>query len=227
MERVVEGTHRRLVTVLAGAGYGKSTLVAQALGRVEPTSVWISCDERLGGSADLLAHIAAGIERSVPGFGAQLALEGTVERQVMALSNEIVATTADDLVLVLDDVHLLDEGGTEALEGLVRDLPPSVHLVVAGRAPLGFALGKLRAGQLLEIREGDLSLTESETASIWRAGGRDAASRGGAAGARAHGGVGRGRPARRPGRPRRGRAPPGRRTALRLPGRGGHARPAA
>lgn len=76
VERVVEGTRRRLVTVLAGAGYGKSTLIAQALGRVEPTSVWISCDERLGGSADLLAHIAAGIERSVPGFGAQLALEG-------------------------------------------------------------------------------------------------------------------------------------------------------
>ena len=175
MERVVEGTHRRLVTVLAGAGYGKSTLVAQVLGRVEPTSVWISCDERLGGSADLVAHIAAGIERSVPGFGAQLALEGTVERQVIALCNEIVATTADDLVLVLDDVHLLDAGGTKALEGLVRDLPPSVHIVVAGRAPLGIALGKLRAGQLLEIREDDLSLSESETASIWRAGGRDAA----------------------------------------------------
>jgi ATP/maltotriose-dependent transcriptional regulator MalT len=92
----VEGTRWRLVTVLAGAGYGKTTLIAQALGHVEPKLVWASCDERLGGSADLLAHMAAGIEQSVPGFGAQLAVEGTVERQVMALCNEIVATPADE-----------------------------------------------------------------------------------------------------------------------------------
>jgi ATP/maltotriose-dependent transcriptional regulator MalT len=83
--RVVEGTRRRLVTVLAGAGYGKSTLIAQAQGRVEPASVWISCDERLGGSADLLAHIAAGIERSVPGFllgGGSRPLRGQRRRAV-------------------------------------------------------------------------------------------------------------------------------------------------
>jgi len=161
----------RLVTVLAGAGYGKSTVVAQALGSCPYPGVWVSCDERLGGAPDLLAHIAAGIERVVPGFGTRLTFEGPVGHQVTGLCNELVATSPDDVVVVLDDVHLLDAEGAEAVGELLRDLPPSAHLVLAGRAPLTFALGKLRAGQLLAMTEADLALTDAELAALWRAGG--------------------------------------------------------
>ncbi len=170
-QRLVDGMSGRLVTVLAGAGYGKSTAVAQALRACPRPSVWVSCDERLGGAPDLLAHIAAGIELVVPGFGARLAFEGQVAHQVAALCNELVATTPDDLVLVLDDVHLLDAEETEALAELLRDLPPSVHLVLAGRSPLGFALGKVRAGQLLAVTADDLALTAAEVAALWRSAG--------------------------------------------------------
>ena len=170
-EQVLAGMNGRLVTVLAGAGYGKSTLVAQALSACPHLGVWVSCDERLGGAPDLLTHIAAGIERVVPGFGTRLAFEGPVGHQVTGLCNELVATTPDDVVVVLDDVHLLDAEGAEAVGELLRDLPPSVHLVLAGRAPLTFALGKLRAGQLLAVTEADLALTDAELATLWRAGG--------------------------------------------------------
>src|SRR5687767_6381003 len=96
----------RLVTVLGGAGYGKSTAVAQALAASPGPGVWVSCDERLGGSPDLLSHIAAAIEQEVPGFGTRLMFDGSVGHQVAALCNELVAVVPDDLVLVLDDVHL-------------------------------------------------------------------------------------------------------------------------
>ena len=169
--RIAMGMDGRLVTVLGGAGYGKSTVVAQALGANPLMDVWVSCDERLGGSPDLLAHIAAGIETRVPGFGTRLAFEGPPIHQVESLCNELVATTPDDLVLVLDDVHLLDAEATESVAQLVRDLPPSVHLVLVGRAPLPFPLGKLRAGQLLAVTEADLALTEEELAALWKVGG--------------------------------------------------------
>ena len=170
-QRMLGGMNGRLVTVLAAAGYGKSTVVAQALRRSPHPGVWVSCDERLGGAPDLLAHIAAGIERVVPGFGARLAFDGPLGQQVAGLCNELVATTPDDLVLVLDDIHLLETEGADVLGELVRDLPPSVHLVLAGRAPLAFALGKLRAGQLLALTDAELALTEAEIATLWRAGG--------------------------------------------------------
>ena len=170
-DRIATGLGGRLVTVLGGAGYGKSTVVAQALVASPTPAVWVSCDERLGGAPDLLSHIAAGIEREVPGFGTRLIFEGPVGHQVAGLCNELVATIPDDLVLVLDDVHLLDAEANEAVAELLRDLPPSVHLVLAGRAPLSFALGKLRAGQLLAVNEADLGLTDAELATLWRAGG--------------------------------------------------------
>lgn len=170
-ERIASAMAGRLVTVLGGAGYGKSTVVAQALTCSPHPGVWVSCDERLGGAPDLLVHITAGIERGVPGFGTRLAFEGPVGHQVAGLCNELVATVPDDLVLVLDDVHLLDPEASEVVGELLRDLPPSVHLVLVGRAPLSFALGKLRAGQLLTVTEADLSLTDPELAALWRAGG--------------------------------------------------------
>ena len=46
-----------------------------------------------------------------------------------------------------------------------------MHLVLAGRAPLSFGLGKLRAGQMLAVTEAELALTESELAALWEAGG--------------------------------------------------------
>lgn len=170
-ERIAAGMSGRLVTVLGGAGYGKSTVVVQAVAACPRVGVWVSCDERLGGAPDLLSHIAAGIEREVPGFGTPLTFEGPVGNQVANLCNELVATIPDDLVLVLDDVHLLDAEANEAVGELLRDLPPSVHLVLVGRAPLSFQLGKLRAGQLLAITEADLGLTDTELAALWRSGG--------------------------------------------------------
>src|SRR5205085_12581322 len=105
--RVVEGLQGRLVAVEAGAGYGKSTLLAQALERVGAPWVWLSCDERLAGARPLLAQLAAGLAERFPGVGARLGLEGSVEESATELCNEVLATVGDEFILALDDVHTL------------------------------------------------------------------------------------------------------------------------
>src|SRR5438874_2084753 len=82
--RVLDGLSGPVVAVLAGAGYGKSTLLAQAQARSERAWVWCSCDDRLANPALLLAHLAAGLADRFPGFGARLSLEGSGEEQVGA-----------------------------------------------------------------------------------------------------------------------------------------------
>ena len=69
VSRLVEGFSTRLVTVLAGAGYGKSTLLAQAVARTKLPWVWCSCDERMSDRL-LLAHLVAGLAGRFPGLGA-------------------------------------------------------------------------------------------------------------------------------------------------------------
>ena len=160
--QIVERLDGRLVVVVAGAGYGKTTLLTQALPELSRW-VWCSCDDRLTDPRQLLAHLAAGLTDRFPGFGARLTLDGSPSEQVEELTNEILETIADDFVVVLDDVHTLGGAAAEVLSLLVEDLPPTVHLALAGRMPLPFPLARLRAAQVLELSEHELALSEAET----------------------------------------------------------------
>ena len=82
-----------------------------------------------------------------------------------ALLNEL-ATIPGEIVLVLDDYHVLDAKPVDdALAFLVEHLPPQVHLVIATREDPALPLARLRArGQLTELRAADLRFTPSEAA---------------------------------------------------------------
>ena len=79
--------------------------------------------------------------------------------------NELAATP-NEVVLVLDDYHLVD--GPDLRDGmtfLVEHLPPHVHLVISSRTDPLLPLARLRAsGELVEIRSADLRFTPDEVA---------------------------------------------------------------
>ena len=76
VERVVSGLEGRVVLIVAGAGYGKSVLAAQAAAQAPWPVAWCSCDERLDTPRLLLAHVVAAIAERIPGFGAGASVEG-------------------------------------------------------------------------------------------------------------------------------------------------------
>jgi len=168
LDRVLGGAMGRLVTVVAGAGYGKSTLLVQALGEADSAWVWCGCDERMQSPQALLGHLAAGLAARFPGFGARLVLAGSAEEQVAALAEELTATVAEDVLFVLDDLHALAGGAAEeALPHLLADLPPFCHLALAGRREPALALGRLRAaGEVVEIGEEALSFSLAESRAL-------------------------------------------------------------
>jgi LuxR family maltose regulon positive regulatory protein len=167
--RVLDRIDGRLVTIVAGAGYGKTTLLRLTVDRLDWPWVWCSCDERIGDGGLLLRHLTAGFAERYPGFGARLSLTGSPRDQVEEFCNEVVETVGEDVVVMLDDVHLLPEPTLEALDGLLRDLPGVTHLVLAGREPMPLGLGRLRAGRMLEIGEGELAFTREESESLLEA----------------------------------------------------------
>src|SRR5690349_22265413 len=56
----------RLVTVIAAAGYGKTTLLAQWAARDERPFAWVSLDRRDRDPIVLLRHVAAALDRVSP-----------------------------------------------------------------------------------------------------------------------------------------------------------------
>ena len=89
-----------------------------------------------------------------------------IETVLTALLNDLGAT-ADDIVLVLDDYHVIDASDVQGgMAFLLDHLPPWLHVVIASRADPALPLARWRArGELVEIRAADLRFTPDEAAS--------------------------------------------------------------
>ncbi len=155
-----------MVTVVAGPGYGKSTLLAQCMQESELPWIWLSCDPRLATPEMLVSHIAAGLTDGFPGVASGLTAGGADADHVQLLANEIVATIPDDFVIAFDDVHALNEATLDGLAALIADLPPNVHLVLASRRNLPSGFGRVSAGDLTKIAERQLTLSYDEAVQL-------------------------------------------------------------
>jgi len=81
------------------------------------------------------------------------------------LINEVAALSGN-IILVLDDYHLIDSSPIdESLSFLLENQPQNFHLIIATRDDPQLSLARLRArGQLTELRAADLRFTSSEAA---------------------------------------------------------------
>jgi LuxR family maltose regulon positive regulatory protein len=167
----------KLVLVSAPAGFGKTTLLAEWLaavpGALTPgrSVAWLSLDRGDNDPVSFWSSLVAALRTAVPGVGAgELALLASprpppIEVLLTTLLNDLGAT-ASDLLLVLDDYHLVDSREVqEAMSFFLDRLPPQVHLVIASRADPAVPLARLRArGDLVEIRAEDLRFNADEVA---------------------------------------------------------------
>ena len=172
-----EGLARRLILVGAPAGFGKTALLAGWARPGDRPVAWLSLDAGDNDPARFWRHAVAALDRARPGIAERVgALLGppapaSFAGLVTALINELAAAPGDDeLLLVLDDYHLIDAQQVhEPLVFLLEHLPPGVHLVLASRSDPPLPLARLRAGgQLAELRAGDLRFTAEEAAALLR-----------------------------------------------------------
>jgi LuxR family maltose regulon positive regulatory protein len=172
-----EGLARRLVLVCAPAGFGKTVLLAHWARSGSRPVAWLSVDAADNDPARFWRHVVAALERVRPGIGERAGpLLGppappSFEGLVTALINELAAQPGDDeVLLVLDDYHLIDAQQVHMpLAFLLEHLPAGLHLVLASRSDPPLPLARLRAaGQLAELRAGDLRFTAEEAAALLR-----------------------------------------------------------
>ena len=162
-----------VVLVSAPAGFGKTTLLTEWLAgdeEVRECTAWLSLDRRDSDPTVFWTYVLAALhsvahEVGADALAALLSTPAALEHVVAALLNDL-AGLDDDLVLVLDDYHLVESMEVhESMLFLVEHLPPQLHLVVASRADPPWPLGGLRArGELQELRAADLRFTGEETA---------------------------------------------------------------
>jgi ATP/maltotriose-dependent transcriptional regulator MalT/DNA-binding SARP family transcriptional activator len=174
LERLDHALFRRLTTVVAGPGFGKSTVLA-AWAETVP-SAWYTVtgeDAVLPALARGLVDALATDAGELPGHLAA-AVEGAdelarAESLAALLSEALEGRPAGELALVLDDVHVLARGSASArlLDALVRQGPPELHVVVSSREEPPFPIERLRGrGQVLDVDAAALAFTEAEVEEV-------------------------------------------------------------
>jgi LuxR family maltose regulon positive regulatory protein len=174
-EALGEGLGRELVLVCAPAGFGKTALLAGWVQGSRYRVAWLGLDAGDSDPARFWRYVVAALDRARPGLAGRVGpLLGpppprSFEGLVTALINELAAQPgADEVVLVLDDYHLVD---SEVVDGsvafLLEHLPPDLHLVLASRADPPLPLARLRGRrQLAELRAAELRFTDQEAAAL-------------------------------------------------------------
>jgi LuxR family maltose regulon positive regulatory protein len=159
--------------VSAPAGFGKTTLLADwlAAAPADGRSVaWLALDQRDNDPTLFWTYLVAALNTAAPGVGPSAlsvlrSPQAPIEAVLTTLLNDLDAL-ADDVVLVLDDYHLIDARDVQdGMAFLLDHRPLQLRLVIAGRADPALPLARLRGrGELVEIRAADLRFTPDEAA---------------------------------------------------------------
>ena len=177
IERLARDDSRPIVSVVAPAGYGKTTLLSQWAERNGHAFAWVSVDEKDNDPKVLLAYVAEALNAVEPVgervFEALASPASSVPGSVVPRLGSAFSSMTSPVALVLDDVHLLTNSECRAALSVLADhVPAGSRLVLAGRAQPPLRVARLRAeGRLVEIGPGDLSLTREEASALLRAAG--------------------------------------------------------
>jgi LuxR family maltose regulon positive regulatory protein len=170
-----------LVTLVAPAGYGKTTLLAQWAARDTRPFAWITLDERDNDPLVLLRHVTAALHRIEPldpgALEAAAAPSGSVWNTLVPRLAAAMTSFGRSFVFVLDDVHLLRAGDSAHAAGVLADhLPEGSLLVLGGRVAPQLPIARLRsAGRMLELGPRELALTRREAQLLLRGAGLELA----------------------------------------------------
>jgi LuxR family maltose regulon positive regulatory protein len=171
------GAQARLCLIDAPAGSGKTTLLAQwyLTGQPSRRVAWVSLDESDDDPVRFWVYVIEAFRVVEPGYGeTQLGLlQGSGSADVLTqvvlpqLLNEL-ATSDSELMLMLDDYHLISNSTCHHTLGFFIDhLPANVHVVLSTRVDPPLHLARLRAsGELTELRIADLEFTDAEAARL-------------------------------------------------------------
>jgi ATP/maltotriose-dependent transcriptional regulator MalT/DNA-binding SARP family transcriptional activator len=163
---------RRICVVIGAAGWGKTTAVA-AWSRSRSTA-WLRYEDHEADANRLLASLFKAVRAHVavpapPATGAPKA--DRLEPSVEAICGLLQSGLRQDLVLVLDDMHVLqpDSAAARYVENLCQRAPERLHLLLISRCELPFSLQRLRGrGLVTEIHAPDLAFDVADVEALLR-----------------------------------------------------------
>lgn len=170
---------KKVMMVVAGAGYGKTTFAVQACRYLGLHTVWYRLDASDQDFATFIHYIVAGIREYYPSFGEQtldrIDAAQSVKREWQAilttLLNEMEHAITQDLIVILEDYHWVRDSHeiNQAVGFWIQNLSVYTHMMITSRATPDLQLSRLIAGrQAFDINEKHLAFTPEEIGILYR-----------------------------------------------------------
>jgi LuxR family maltose regulon positive regulatory protein len=152
---------RRCTLIVAGAGQGKTTLLAQAVAEnrlaARGDDVWLALEPADADATLLARDLLTALDAP------------TANASVTTIADAVWRRAPTEVCVLLDDAHVLATGssGIELVAGLLEMLPANGHLVIAARTPPPLQSARLAGqGTLLRLDEEMLRFDENELAAF-------------------------------------------------------------
>ena len=159
LRRLDDLLHVRLGTVVAPAGAGKTTLMAQWARRAPVDVAWCRADRTDTTTTAVLARLGLAISTLRP--------VGPPATDLPSLLDKVDAHDSP-MVLVIDDLHRIARPEViDVLHALLMRSRGDLHLLVGSRQSLGFNFAR-RELSSIAITPDDLRMRTQETASLFR-----------------------------------------------------------
>jgi DNA-binding SARP family transcriptional activator len=156
----------RVVAVLATAGAGKTTAVAEAVAQTQRPVAWLTLDDAETAPGRLLTYLQAAIRRALPetrDLVEDALAVGVAHPEAAALLAE--AMPQEPAVVVIDDLERLSASreAVDALAGFIRYAPPTATVVLVGREDMLHELGgRVGPQHVARIEDRELAFSHDE-----------------------------------------------------------------
>ena len=166
-----------LLTLVAPAGYGKTSLLWEWIAHEERLSAWVTLGERHEDSLLLLREVADALAQAgllAPAVDLLDELDTAdpdVYGTVIPGLCDAMAHLDRGVVVVLDDLHVLDNSphARRVVAGILERLPAGAQLALASRTEPQLRLGRMRAHRAVcELRFADLAMDDAEARELLR-----------------------------------------------------------
>ncbi len=143
IEALYDQLEKRLLILVAPAGYGKTSLLVDFAQQCEMPVCWLSLHELDREPQRFLRYVIASLTEKFPNFGqdslaaleSMTSFEQDEERLLITITNEINALINEHFVLILDDYHLVAHVPFigHVISRLTQLTGENVHFILATR----------------------------------------------------------------------------------------------
>jgi DNA-binding SARP family transcriptional activator len=181
-----ENSSKKVIALIAPAGYGKTTLVSSYLLNRKQPFVWLGITARHNTFFTFIEQLINSFSTIKPGFGSKLLTSVSAAKQSNELNKKIDDIAGDlsdlftveftssfksKLIMVIDDFHILDPVENNAaiifIENLIRSQTSSLSIIITSRTELPISLNILKAKrEVYVLTSNELRFTRQETSEL-------------------------------------------------------------